>query len=73
MIIGVPKEIKNSENRIGMTPTGVAELVKRGHTVYVQSLAGANSGFSNEAYTAYTPNCSDRRLGCRGWTLCDIP
>lgn len=52
MIIGVPKEIKNSENRVGMTPAGVAELVKRGHTVYVQSLAGANSGFSNEAYTA---------------------
>lgn len=52
MIIGVPKEIKNSEKRVGMTPTGVAELVKRGHTVYVQSLAGANSGFSNEAYTA---------------------
>ena len=35
MIIGVPKEIKNNENRVGMTPAGVAELVKRGHTVYV--------------------------------------
>ena len=32
MIIGVPKEIKNNENRVGMTPAGVAELVKRGHT-----------------------------------------
>lgn len=52
MIIGVPKEIKNSENRVGMTPAGVAELVKRGHTVYVQSSAGANSGFDDEAYTA---------------------
>lgn len=52
MIIGVPKEIKNSENRVGMTPAGVAELVKRGHSVYVQSSAGANSGFSDEAYTA---------------------
>lgn len=52
MIIGVPKEIKNSENRVGMTPAGVAELVKRGHTVYVQSSAGANSGFNDEAYTA---------------------
>lgn len=52
MIIGVPKEIKNSENRVGMTPAGVAELVKRGHTVYVQASAGANSGFSDEAYTA---------------------
>ena len=38
MIIGVPKEIKNNENRVGMTPAGVAELVKRGHTVYVLSL-----------------------------------
>ena len=32
MIIGVPKEIKNNENRVGMTPAGVAELVKKGHT-----------------------------------------
>ena len=47
MIIGVPKEIKNNENRVGMTPAGVAELVKRGHTVYVQASAGANSGFSD--------------------------
>ena len=39
MIIGVPKEIKNNENRVGMTPAGVAELVKKGHTVYVQATA----------------------------------
>lgn len=45
MIIGVPKEIKNNENRVGMTPAGVAELVKKGHTVYVQATAGVNSGF----------------------------
>ena len=45
MIIGVPKEIKNNENRVGMTPSGVAELVKRGHTVYIQHTAGENSGF----------------------------
>lgn len=51
MIIGVPKEIKNNENRVGMTPAGVAELVKKGHTVYVQASAGANSGFSDEEYT----------------------
>ena len=50
MIIGVPKEIKNNENRVGMTPAGVAELVKRGHTVYVQTSAGANSGFADEEY-----------------------
>ena len=52
MIIGVPKEIKNNENRVGMTPAGVAELVKKGHTVYVQATAGANSGFSDAAYIA---------------------
>lgn len=52
MIIGVPKEIKNNENRVGMTPAGVAELVKQGHTVYVQVSAGANSGFADEEYTA---------------------
>ena len=52
MIIGVPKEIKNNENRVGMTPAGVAELVKQGHTVYVQASAGANSGFADEEYTA---------------------
>lgn len=52
MIIGVPKEIKNNENRVGMTPAGVAELVKKGHTVYVQATAGTNSGFSDDDYIA---------------------
>ena len=51
MIIGIPKEIKNNENRVGMTPSGVAELVRRGHTVFVQHTAGEGSGFSDEAYT----------------------
>ncbi len=51
MIIGIPKEIKNNENRVSMTPSGVYELVKRGHQVYVQQTAGMNSGFSDEAYT----------------------
>lgn len=52
MIIGVPKEIKNNENRVGMTPAGVAELVKNGHTVYVQASAGVNSGFPDDEYIA---------------------
>ena len=52
MIIGVPKEIKNNENRVGMTPAGVQEMVKRGHVVYVQATAGVNSGFSDDAYIA---------------------
>ena len=52
MIIGVPKEIKNNENRVGMTPAGVQEMVKHGHIVYVQASAGVNSGFSDDAYKA---------------------
>lgn len=52
MIIGVPKEIKNNENRVGMTPAGVQEMVKHGHIVYVQASAGVNSGFNDEAYMA---------------------
>ena len=52
MIIGVPKEIKNNENRVGMTPAGVQEMTKHGHTVYVQAGAGVNSGFSDDAYIA---------------------
>ena len=52
MIIGVPKEIKNNESRVGLTPAGVAELVKHGHTVYVQHTAGENSGFADAQYEA---------------------
>ncbi|WP_242918534.1 alanine dehydrogenase [Pontibacter liquoris] len=50
MIIGVPKEIKNNENRVGTTPSGVIELVRNGHTVYVQTSAGEGSGFADEDY-----------------------
>ncbi len=50
MIIGVPKEIKNNENRVALTPAGVAEFKKYGHTVYVQASAGEGSGFSDEEY-----------------------
>lgn len=50
MIIGVPKEIKNNENRVALTPAGVAEFKKHGHRVYVQKSAGENSGFSDKAY-----------------------
>lgn len=52
MIIGVPKEIKNNENRVAMTPAGVAELKHNGHTVYVQHTAGEGSGFSDDEYIA---------------------
>lgn len=52
MIIGVPKEIKNNENRVALTPAGAKELVKRGHSVYVQHSAGEGSGFSDSEYEA---------------------
>lgn len=50
MKIGIPKEIKNNENRVGMTPAGVAELVAHGHEVYVQHTAGEGSGFADSLY-----------------------
>lgn len=50
MIIGVPKEIKDNENRVALTPGGVQELTKRGHDVFVQLSAGEGSGFSDETY-----------------------
>ncbi len=52
MIIGIPKEIKNNENRVGMTPAGVRELVAHGHTVYLQHTAGEGSGFADGEYIA---------------------
>lgn len=50
MIIGVPKEIKISENRVGLTEAGVKQLVNEGHAVYVEKDAGTGSGISNEDY-----------------------
>jgi alanine dehydrogenase len=50
MIIGVPKEIKDNENRVALIPAGAKELKKRGHTIYVQSTAGEGSGFTDQMY-----------------------
>ena len=50
MIIGVPKEIKNNENRVALTPAGTQELTRRGHTVLIESSAGNGSGFSDDDY-----------------------
>jgi len=50
MIIGVPKEIKISENRVGLTEAGVRQLVKEGHTLFVEKDAGVGSGISNATY-----------------------
>ena len=51
MLIGIPKEIKNNENRVGLTPAGVQSLVKKGHHVLVETNAGLGSGFADEDYT----------------------
>ena len=50
MLIGVPKEIKNNEYRVGITPAGVLELVSAGHQVYIESNAGAAIGLTNDLY-----------------------
>jgi alanine dehydrogenase len=52
MLIGVPKEIKNNENRVAITPAGVVALVKAGHKIIIENNAGIGSGFTNEDYAA---------------------
>ena len=48
MKIGIPKEIKNNESRVALTPGGAKTLIQNGHEVFVETHAGENSGFSNE-------------------------
>ncbi len=52
MVIGVSKEIKNNENRVGLTPAGADALVKAGHKVLIEKGAGIGSGFEDEDYSA---------------------
>lgn len=52
MIVGVAKEIKNNENRVGLTPAGTEALVKAGHTVLAEKNCGVGSGFDDESYKA---------------------
>lgn len=59
MIIGIPKEIKNNENRVSLTPAGVYALTKAGHQVLVEKNAGMGSGFSDEEYKDAGANISD--------------
>ncbi len=63
MIIGVPKEIKNNENRVALTPAGVLELTRFNHSVYIQSAAGIGSGISDQDYinagATILPNIED--------------
>ena len=55
MKVGIPKEIKNNENRVGMTPAGVAELCRHGHEVVVQHTAGEGSGFADDGCCRIVP------------------
>ncbi len=64
MIVGVPKEVKDRENRVSTTPGGVAEYVARGHQVLVERSAGAGSGFADDEYA--------RAGACLGETHADI-
>jgi len=63
MIIGVPKEIKDNEARVGVTPAGVKSLTEAGHTVLVETQAGAQSGFPDEEYQ----NAGAEMVGEAGW------
>jgi alanine dehydrogenase len=56
MKIGIPKEIKNNESRVGMTPAGVFELTKKNHTVFIQTTAGEGSGFFDKDYVEVGAN-----------------
>ena len=51
MIIGIPKEIKNNEKRVALSPYGADELIQLGHTLYIETNAGLGSGFQNSSYT----------------------
>ena len=50
MLIGVPKEIKKQEHRIGLTPESVKTLTKKGHRVLIENNGGFEAGFTNEDY-----------------------
>ena len=63
MLIGVPKEIKTHEYRVGLMPSSVRELVLHGHEVTVETSAGAGIGFADDAYLA--GGCEDRGHAAR--------
>jgi len=60
MIVGVPKEVKDRENRVGATPASVHEYVSRGHTVLVERSAGRGSGYTDDEYVAEGAEIVDR-------------
>jgi alanine dehydrogenase len=60
MIIGVPKEIKTEENRVAVTPTGVAAFVSHGHKAVIENSAGMGSGFSDRSYAGAGAEIAER-------------
>ena len=62
MLVGLPKEIKDNEYRVGLTPAGVRALTDAGHKVIVERDAGAGSGFENELY--------ERAGAAYSWAVC---
>ena len=63
MLIGVPKEIKNHEYRIGLTPAGARELVVHGHKVMIQRDGGKSIGLTNEMYQKAGAEIVDMAIG----------
>jgi len=70
MNIGIPKEIKADEYRVAISPAGLRELVRRGHTVFVESHAGTGSGFPDEEYMAAGAIILDSAAGV--WSRADM-
>ena len=66
MQVGVPKEIKNNEDRVAMTPSGVVHLVRSGHEVFIQKDAGKGSGFLDEEYE--TAGASIVQTAAEAWS-----
>ncbi len=60
MIIGVPKEVKVEEFRVGLTPVGARELAREGHRVLVERSAGEGSGFPDDEYARAGAEITDR-------------
>ncbi len=70
MMLGIPKEIKAEENRVAITPSGVAALVAHGHRVVIETQAGAGSSLSDEAYAAAGARIQDSAEDV--WTQADL-
>lgn len=70
MLIGVPKEIKNNEKRVALTPNGAETLIANGHSVIIEHNAGVGSGFSNEQYVA--AGCTIIETAAEVWAKADM-